>query len=203
LLVNGRLYRSRDERVIAGVAGGIADYLDVDPSLVRVVWVILALFSGGAFLLVYIVMALVVPEEPWPGTWVAGATAPPTPPPAGDPNAPAAASIETSTSAEATATPSATPGAPIDWQAQREQWRAQRAAWREKRRADRAARRVSGGDASGAGLIFGLILVAVGLIFLVPILIPAFDVGRFWPLILVGLGALLVLGAMRPRSPGP
>jgi len=89
--MNDRLYRSRDDRVFAGVAGGIADYLAIDPSLVRVVWVILALFSGGAFLIVYIVMAFVVPEEPWPGTWTAGMpyAAPPAPPasaPSGEPH---------------------------------------------------------------------------------------------------------------------
>src|SRR3989304_4082711 len=78
--MNGRLYRSRGEGVRAGVAGGLADYLDVDPSLVRVVWAILALFSGGAFLIIYIVMALVVPEEPserFAGTGPGGPTASP------------------------------------------------------------------------------------------------------------------------------
>ncbi len=58
---NFRLYRSRD-RVVAGVAGGVADALDVDPSLVRIVWA-LAMFAGLPILL-YIVMAIVVPEEP-------------------------------------------------------------------------------------------------------------------------------------------
>jgi phage shock protein PspC (stress-responsive transcriptional regulator) len=58
-----RLYRSRDERVIFGVAGGVADWLDVDPSLVRIAFV-LAFVLGGLGLLLYIVMALVVPEEP-------------------------------------------------------------------------------------------------------------------------------------------
>ncbi len=43
-----RLYRSRTDRVIGGVAGGVAEALDVDPSIVRVVWVILALVTGGS-----------------------------------------------------------------------------------------------------------------------------------------------------------
>jgi hypothetical protein len=84
---------------------------------------------------------------------------------------------------------------------ERDHWRAQLQALREQRRAARAAR--GAGDASGAGLIFGLILVVVGLFFLVPVLLPAFDLGRFWPLILVGLGVILVLGAMRPGRSGP
>lgn len=58
-----RLYRSRKQRSLAGVCGGIAEYLDVDPSLVRIAWVILSTLGGPAVLL-YIVMAAVVPEEP-------------------------------------------------------------------------------------------------------------------------------------------
>ncbi|HET7026591.1 MAG TPA: PspC domain-containing protein [Candidatus Limnocylindrales bacterium] len=62
--MSDRLYRSRTDRVIAGVAGGLADQLGLDPSLVRVVWVILAFVTGGLFALVYVVMMFVVPEEP-------------------------------------------------------------------------------------------------------------------------------------------
>lgn len=58
-----RLYRSRKRRSLAGVCGGIAEYLDVDPSLVRIAWVILSM-AGGPAVLLYIVMAAVVPEEP-------------------------------------------------------------------------------------------------------------------------------------------
>jgi phage shock protein C len=59
-----RLYRSRDDRMLAGVAGGLAEILDADPSLVRIVWALLAVFTGGLAILVYIVMAIVVPEAP-------------------------------------------------------------------------------------------------------------------------------------------
>ena len=58
-----RLYRSRKQRNVAGVCGGIAEYLDIDPSLVRIAWVIMSL-AGGPALLLYIIMAAVVPEEP-------------------------------------------------------------------------------------------------------------------------------------------
>jgi phage shock protein C len=58
-----RLYRSRDERVVFGVAGGVSDWLDIDPTLVRLAFVLATVF-GGAGLLIYIVMAIVVPEEP-------------------------------------------------------------------------------------------------------------------------------------------
>ena len=60
-----RLYRSRDDRVIAGVAGGVAEAIDADPSIIRVAWVLLTLLTGGIALIVYIVMAIVVPERPY------------------------------------------------------------------------------------------------------------------------------------------
>lgn len=50
--------------MLAGVAGGLAETLDADPSLVRIVWAMLAIFTGGLAILVYIVMAIVVPEAP-------------------------------------------------------------------------------------------------------------------------------------------
>ena len=58
------LYRSRDDRMLAGVAGGLAELWDADPSLVRIIWALLVIPTGGIALVVYIVMALVVPEEP-------------------------------------------------------------------------------------------------------------------------------------------
>ena len=58
-----RLYRSRKDRQIAGVCGGIADYLAIDPTLVRIVWVILSL-AGGPGVILYIILSIVVPEEP-------------------------------------------------------------------------------------------------------------------------------------------
>ena len=79
--MNRRLYRSRRDSVLGGVAGGVAEYLDLDPSIVRIIWAILAIVTGGLFLLLYIVMWIVVPEgssfgAPPPGPGVAG------PPPA-------------------------------------------------------------------------------------------------------------------------
>jgi phage shock protein PspC (stress-responsive transcriptional regulator) len=58
-----RLYRSRRDRMLAGVAGGLAEMWGADPALVRIIWALLVVFTGGIALLVYIVMAIVVPEE--------------------------------------------------------------------------------------------------------------------------------------------
>ena len=58
-----RLYRSRDDRMISGVCGGDAKYFEIDPTLVRLLFVIFA-FAGGPGLVAYIVLAIVVPEVP-------------------------------------------------------------------------------------------------------------------------------------------
>ena len=83
--MNRRLYRSSRERVISGVAGGVAEYFDVDPSIVRIAWALLALITGGVFLVLYGVMWLVVPVAP--GS--VGSSAPGENDPSGTPGAPA------------------------------------------------------------------------------------------------------------------
>lgn len=62
-MMQKRLYRSRRERVIAGVCGGLADYFSMDPTLVRLVWLVLAL-GGGSGIILYLLAILVIPEEP-------------------------------------------------------------------------------------------------------------------------------------------
>ena len=58
-----KLYRSKEDRWVAGVCGGLAEYLDIDPIIVRLIALILVLCAGGG-LLIYIIAWLVVPEEP-------------------------------------------------------------------------------------------------------------------------------------------
>lgn len=58
-----KLYRSKTDRKIAGVCGGLATYFDMDPTVVRLLFVLLALM-GGPGILLYIIMWIVVPEEP-------------------------------------------------------------------------------------------------------------------------------------------
>lgn len=55
-----RLYKSRENRMLAGVCGGLGDYFGVDPTLVRLLY----LFSGIG-ILVYIIMAIVIPDAPY------------------------------------------------------------------------------------------------------------------------------------------
>ena len=58
-----RLYRSRIDRVFGGVCSGLSQYLNLDPILVRVIFIILSIINGLGFLL-YIVLWIVVPEDP-------------------------------------------------------------------------------------------------------------------------------------------
>ena len=58
-----KLYRSRTDKKICGVCGGLAKYLNMDATIVRVLMVLLTLFVGGG-LLAYIICALIIPEEP-------------------------------------------------------------------------------------------------------------------------------------------
>ena len=57
-----RLYRSRKEKMIAGVAGGIAQYLEIDPVFVRIAFVCL-IFFHGAGIIIYFVSAIIIPKE--------------------------------------------------------------------------------------------------------------------------------------------
>ncbi len=60
-----KLYRSRRDRMIAGICGGLGEYFEVDPNLVRLLFVFLAIFSGFLpMLLFYIIAWIVVPPEP-------------------------------------------------------------------------------------------------------------------------------------------
>lgn len=61
---NKKLYRSTTDRKIAGVCGGLAEYLSVDPLVVRLVFVALLLLGVGPIILLYIIMWLIVPEKP-------------------------------------------------------------------------------------------------------------------------------------------
>jgi len=56
-----RLYRSK-EKMVAGVCSGLADYLNIDPTIIRILFVVIA-FAGGASLLAYLIMWIIVPEE--------------------------------------------------------------------------------------------------------------------------------------------
>jgi len=185
--VRERLYRSRTDRILFGVAGGFAEWLDQDPALVRIIWALLVLAGGAGFLL-YIIAAIVIPEEPWevsaapPGAAMPGATD----------AAAGAGAPPTGTAALGTAPAGTPPAAPAGMT--RDQ----------ARQARRAARQTSHRDRDGSAvLLFGALLVIVGGWFLLRDLIPGLDDRLFGPGLLIVIGVLLVGAAMRRQSSGP
>lgn len=188
--MNERLYRSPSDRVIAGVAGGLATWLNIDPSLVRIAWVLLAIFSGGIFVLVYFVMMIVVPLPP-PG-WIprprdTGAWAPP---PGADPVQGWAAGGGPGPAAGPPAGPGAGPGAGYDptastgWNTPPPAWPAPPAGW--------SAPQVAG----NAGLVAGGVLILLGAWFLIDDYVHI-DWDLLWPVAVIALGGFLIAGAVR------
>jgi phage shock protein C len=185
--VNGRrLFRSRSERVLGGVAGGVADYLDLDPALVRVAWAILILATGGAFLVLYVIMWIVVPEAP-PGTE------------SGRPWASAGAPVSANDAPGATDAPGANdaPGATEAAAASADPGAAKPSSIAQDWRARRGERR---GGSGGGALVFGSLLILVGAWLLARNYFPLLDADRIWPIAVILLGVLLLVGALRPRS---
>lgn len=58
-----KLYRSKSDRKLAGVCGGLAEYLNIDPTVIRVIWAITSLFVFVG-IIAYVVCAVIIPEEP-------------------------------------------------------------------------------------------------------------------------------------------
>ncbi len=58
-----KLYKSRTDKKLDGVCAGIGEYFDIDPTLIRLLWII-ATFFAGAGLLAYIIAAIIMPRKP-------------------------------------------------------------------------------------------------------------------------------------------
>lgn len=62
-MVQHRLYRSRDDKLIAGVCGGLGKYLNIDPVIIRIILVVL-FFTVGSGILIYLIAWILIPLEP-------------------------------------------------------------------------------------------------------------------------------------------
>jgi phage shock protein PspC (stress-responsive transcriptional regulator) len=197
--VNDRLYRSRDERIIGGVCGGLAERFDLDPSLVRIGWALLTIVSGGIFLVIYAVMLFVVPEPPEGG--VPRVIAPPgpgsvpgwQPPTANDgpviPTGASASSEEAGLTGDMGAgTGSAGPSTPT----------AEPVAWGAASVPPPATAGPAGRNDGSAGLIVGVLLILGGGFLLLQQFVPEFDLDRFWPVAIIAVGVILLVLAIRP-----
>ncbi len=164
-----RLFRSRD-RMLAGVAGGMAEYLDIDPTIIRILWVIIGIASAGFALIAYVILALIMPQAPYataPGAWGAP-SAPPAPIGGWD--------AGTDAGGYAGAYPGgyAAPAAP-SYAPARAQTRG-----------------------IGIGAIIGLVLIVVGVIALADAALPGWVAGAILgPAIILTLGAALLASSLR------
>jgi phage shock protein C len=133
------LFRSRTNRMLGGVAGGLAHNLNSDPSLIRVIFLLLTVFWGGGAVL-YVILWIALPEDDAPFIHQPGA---------------GAGAAETTSGQEN----------PADFHM--------------------PAR-------SNGPLMVGLILIAVGALFLIGRFIPHIDFGDLWPIVLVFAGVALI-----------
>ena len=58
-----KLTRSRTQRMLCGVCGGLGEYLNLDPTIIRIIWVLFTIFSIGLAILVYFIAAVIIPDE--------------------------------------------------------------------------------------------------------------------------------------------
>ena len=170
--VTERLYRSRQDRMLTGVAGGVAETLDADPSLIRAVWALLVFLTGGLALVVYIVMAIVVPERP--EGMPLPTTGTPPPPTAGVPPSPGEVPDGGWVAPDGSVVPMAV--APAE----------SAAGWHDP------------ADRTRGGLVAGLVLILIGSFFLVRQFLPSIDLGLWWPVVAIGIGVLLIVLALVP-----
>ena len=185
-----RLYRHPTDRVIGGVAAGLGVWMNVDPTIVRLAWVLLAIFTGGIFLVVYVVMLFVVPLPPrgWmpgpnPGGPIAGQ------PPGGSPPSAGWAAWQTPPAPGGGPAPGMPPepGATSRWP----QGPALSGGW--------TPPAIGNGN---AGIVGGLILVLLGAWFLIDQYVDI-DWTLLWPVLVMLAGvALIVLATRRGRRPG-
>jgi phage shock protein C len=59
-----RLYRSQKERMLGGVCGGLGEHIDVDPTIIRLVWVVVTLLSCGIGIIFYLIAWIIIPDSP-------------------------------------------------------------------------------------------------------------------------------------------
>jgi len=149
---NKKLHRSRTDKMIGGVAGGLAEYFNIDPVIVRVLFVI-TVFLGGGGILAYIILWIVLPEEPL-------------------------------------------------------EYQFQNVNNSEKNKGTSAGSTKSSGESGfetvnlngvvesvkdNRKILGGVILIGIGMLILLDNLIPRFDAGDYWPLILIGVGVGIII----------
>ncbi|MBD3298102.1 MAG: PspC domain-containing protein [candidate division Zixibacteria bacterium] len=145
-----RIYRSETDKVIGGVCGGLGDYFGIDPTWIRILFV-LSIFASGVGLIAYIIGWIVIPSR--------------------------REVVETvSTGADETGSPAST------------------------EQSTDTSKKEEKSSRQGAGFLPGIILVILGMIFLFDRVFYWFDFDYVWPMVLIGIGVILIYRASNPRS---
>ncbi len=189
-----RLYRSRD-RQLAGVAGGMAEYMDIDPTIIRIAWILITIFSGGLALIAYLLLALIIPSSPYPmgaapaagASWSGQPGAPWANQPG--PAAPGQPAVGTAWSSTPAYGGWAVPPTSAPWPPQGPVSHVE------------PARQTRGLGAAG---IVGIVLVVIGAIALLDVALPGVHVGPvLGPAVILALGVGLLLSSIRRPIASP
>ena len=171
-----RFYRSKTDRVIGGVASGLAKYWNLDPVIARVLFIIVAMMTGIGFFL-YIILWIIIPEEPYPYTNFETSSGFYGPKPETESGK---SSDSSQTEENKTQTETKKPESSFEYKYNYE---------------NNYKTKSNGGRVTG-----GIILIAVGLFFLAERIFPYFDFIDFLPLILIGAGLVLILNSKRNKE---
>ena len=161
-----RLYRSRRDRVLGGVAVGLAEYWNMDPIIVRILFIIVALMTGIGFFL-YIILWIIVPEESYPFTDF------------GQSQNKQENKSETAASGGAEEKKSAPNDFEYKYNYDNHSYHKQ---------------------SNGGRIVGGIVLIALGIFFLAERIFPYFDFVDFFPLLLIGIGLVLILNSNRKKK---
>jgi phage shock protein C len=179
------LYRSLTDRKIAGVAGGLAEYFDTDPLLLRLAFVVLALAGGGG-VLIYLILWIVTPEKPFSYDQFTSRTdTQPNPDPFVKPDPFAASDQPKSNTADPFSNPQQTRNSANDPFS---------TPGPSKNTSSDPHRHYKG------SLIGGLVLITLGSLFLIDQLVPNIYFGDLWPVILVVIGGGLLFNALSGKK---
>lgn len=189
-----RLFRSRQDYIIAGVAGGVAQYFGMDPTLVRLVWVV-ACLAGGAGLFLYLTAWVIVPPEPGPADnqWFDRVEA-------------VRQLLVTQAKVMEARLKRVIPGAEKSPEAKPHddfEPEADGEAQLSTAGSEPKEPALTGSQTRSQQRTGGLTLVIVGAILLLRSQLPFFDLSQVWPTLLVGAGSLLIINGLRRRKQPP
>ncbi len=170
-MTSKKLYRSRIDRMIAGVCGGLAKYFDIDPTIVRVLFVV-SIFIGGGGIIAYIILWIVVPEEQI--IFQSAGQASQTDSDSEESNS--------NTNQDSSKSDSSNFNSEIN---------------KKVNEATNEINKILDEARNNKKVFGGTILILLGILFLLDNLFPRFDFGDYWPIILIALGVGIIIKVSR------